>query len=807
MKAPVGWLKDFTPVEVSIKEFCDRMTLSGSKVEGVDKPGDAILRVVVGRILSIRPHPDADRLSICSVDVGGDRPLDIVTGASNIAEGQTVPVALDGAVLPDGTRISTGRLRGQLSEGMLCSMQELGLAPEDLPGADPDGILILTDHPLIGARIPAVLGLDETIVDFEITSNRPDCFCMEGLGREAAVTMGTPFLPMNPAPSGCIGQTSASCAAVCIEAPDLCFRYVGRVVNNVRVGPSPEWMRRRLRHAGMRPVNNVVDITNYVMLEIGQPMHAFDLDRIAGGRITVRRARREEVLRTLDGVERALDQDMAVIADDDGVVAVAGVMGGENSEIQADTTTLLLEAACFEPVHVRLAAKRLGMRTEASARFEKGLDPENCMRAIDRACDLMMQIGCGEPAQDAIEDWPTHLQAIRIPFRPDRFNALLGTGILAVEMRDILKAIGCGMDMDPAGEESVVPPSWRPDLRCDADLAEEIARFHGYSLIPATLLSGKETTLGGRSGRQRLQEILKDVMISQGFYECCTYSFESPRVLDSIRLPEQDSLRNAVMIRNPLGEEYGMMRTSMLPSMLRVAALNWSRQAPEMQVFEIAFTYHPVQSPIATLPDERRILSACAFARDDNGEKLFLRMKGTIEDMAARMGAEPPAFSVSGMRTPPYLHPGKTAELTFHGVHEGWAGYLHPAVAKSFGVPENSVYLELALDPFLDRAGRRKALRPLPRFPSVSRDLAVLVARVVSVGDLVGAITENGGEYLEDARLFDVYLGKQVAEDCKSAAFTLVFRAPDRTLTDDEVAAAMRNILAALETNFQARLR
>ncbi len=806
MKAPIGWLKDFTPIGVSVKEFCDRMTMSGSKVEGVESPGDRIENVVVGHILSVAPHPNADRLRVCSLDVGRSRPLSIVTGAANVAAGQHVPVALDGAMLPDGTRIHAGTLRGEPSEGMLCSMQELGLTAEDLPDADPEGILVLPDTSAVGQRIQGVLDLDETVVDFEITSNRPDCFCMEGLGREAAVTLGTRFTPVVPAPTTDAGPSTSSCARVAIETPDLCSRYVGRVVHNVKIGPSPDWMRSRLRHAGMRPVNNIVDITNYVMLEIGQPMHAFDLERVRGGRIIVRRALPGETLRTLDGTDRALDTGMCVIADEAGAVAVAGVMGGENSEIHEGTATLLLESACFDPIHVRMAAKRLGMRTEASSRFEKGLDARNCMRAMDRACELMVQIGCGEPASDAIEDWPIKKEAVRIAYMPQRINDLLGIDLPEPEIRGYLEAVGCGISDGADGGIAVLPPSWRPDLLCDADLAEEVARFYGYNRIPATLLSGKETTQGGRNERQKLQETVKDAMVSQGFYESCTYSFESPRVLDLMRLPAGDPLRDAIQIRNPLGEEYGMMRTSMLPSLLRVAALNASRSAPAVRIFEIAYTYHPKQLPVTGLPEERKTLACCLYAKDD-GETLFLQLKGALEEAEDRLGTPHADFLAAGADTPSYLHPGKTAALMAGDLRIGWMGYLHPTVADSFDVPDNTVYMELYLDPLLDRSTVRRSARPLPRFPSVTRDLAILVDRDMAAGDLLRTITEQGGTYLDSVRLFDIYQGKQVAEGKKSAAFTLVFQAPDRTLTDDEVAEAMQGILSALEMNHKARLR
>ena len=807
MKAPIGWLVDFTPVDVSTKEFCDRMTLSGSKVEGVEMPGESIDLVVAGKVLSVRPHPDADRLVVCSLDVGGDRPLDIVTGATNVMAGNRVPVALDGAKLPDGTRIHAGLLRGQASEGMLCSMQELGLTLDDLPEGDAEGILILSDDAVVGTRIQEVLGLDETVVDFEITSNRPDCFCMEGIAREAAATLGTIFHPAVPARVKGTGCSTASCASVRIEAPDLCLRYVGRVVHNVKVGPSPAWMRMRLRHAGMRPVNNIVDITNYVMLEIGQPMHAFDLQRLHGGNIQVRRASPGEKLVTLDGMERALDAEMAVIADDHGVVAVAGVMGGENSEILESTTTLLLESACFDPIHVRMAAKRLGLRTEASSRFEKGLDPENCMRAIDRACELMAEIGCGDPAADAVDAWPVKKPPVPILFRPDRINALLGTSIEADAMRGYLEKLGCTMVKDAGGKESVLAPTWRPDLVCDADISEEVARFHGYNQIPATLLSGKETTLGGRNERQRQLETLKDAMVSQGFFECCTYSFESPRVMDAMSVPEGEDMRNAVFIQNPLGEEYGMMRTSMLPSMLKAAAINWSRQAAAVQLFEIAYTYHPLQNPIQTLPEERQTLAACFYNRDDDGESLFFKMKGAVEDAAERLGAICPEFQAPGSGTPAWLHPGKSAAMMRQGVRIGWIGYLHPVVAERFGVPDHTVYMELALAPFLLDAKVRRSAKPLPRFPAVSRDIAVLVDRNITAGELIRDIRSHGGSSLASVRLFDVYQGKQVAEGSKSVAFSLVFQAPDRTLTDDEVSVSMNGILASLAESFKARLR
>ncbi len=802
MKVSIEWLKDFTPVNLENKTICDGLTLSGSKVENCITLGDDIQNVVTGRIEKIQKHPDADKLVICQIDIGGQT-LQIVTGAPNVHVGDLVPVAKDGAKLPGGVAIRTGLLRGQRSEGMLCSVSELGYTTADFPEAAADGIFLLPANTPVGQDIRNALKINDTIIDFEITSNRVDCFAVEGLARETAITFDLPFAAKEPEVKKPVADKSADLASISIEAPDLCYRYCGRVVKNIHVGSSPDWLRRRLRCAGMRPINNVVDITNYVMLELGQPMHAFDLAQLSGQQIRVRKASIGETMRTLDGADRLLDPSMLVIADANRAIALAGVMGAENSEITAQTRTILLESATFDSLAVRLAAKKVGLRTEASARFEKGLDVNNASRALDRACELIEQLGIGDVCTGVIDIWPVHPDPVRLTFEPAAINRLLGTNIDADWMISCLEKLGLVVEHAGKTYQAVIP-SYRPDLCGEADLAEEIARFYGYNRIEPSLLSGKQTTLGGRSQTQKTIEKIKNMFVSQGFFEACTYSFESYKQLDKLLLPADHPLRKNVQIQNPLGEDYSCMRTSMLPSLLEVAATNFNRSVDSARVFEIAYVYQPQSLPLTQLPDEIKHLTAFLYDETNdqkNGESFYL-LKGVAEEMFLHLGLSDISFCAEP--DCPWLHPGRSAGIFLNDRRIGQIGVVHPDVAANFGASLQTVVLDLILEPILQLASEQRQYRPLPRFPAVTRDLALLVSVEVPVGKLANVIRSAAGECLEQIRLFDIYQGQQVPAGKKSVAYNLIFRSADRTLNDEDIQPAMQQILKQLDEKCQA---
>ncbi|MDW7658826.1 MAG: phenylalanine--tRNA ligase subunit beta [Bacillota bacterium] len=804
MKTTMEWLREFVPINLDTKIIADEMTMTGSKVENTTTVGGLVTDITSGCITAIDRHPDADRLVICQVDIGA-RKLQIVTGATNISVQDKVPVAVDGAVLADGSVIRSGEIRGKLSDGMLCSVSELGFTVQDFPDATADGIYILPADTPVGQDIRTVLNLNDVVIDFEITSNRVDCFAVEGLAREAAVTFNLPFTPVRPVVLADHPQPASEQAAISIDAPDLCYRYCGRVVRDIRIGPSPAWLRRRLRGAGMRPINNLVDVTNYVMLELGQPMHAFDLEQLAGRSIHVRRARNGEIMRTLDSVDRRLDDTMLVIADDERAVALAGVMGAENSEVTTATRTVLLESATFNPIAVRQAARKVGLRTEASARFEKGLDVYNAERAVDRACELIEKIGAGRVCPGLIDAWPVRHAAVTVPFSTVGINAILGTELDESWLTGCLEKLSIPVRKTVTGLVADIP-SWRPDLLCEVDLAEEAARIYGYNNIKPSLLSGKQTTLGGRTPAQKIREKIKDFMLAAGFFEACTYSFESPRQLDRLQAPADHLLRRQVRITNPLGEDYSCMRTSMLPSLLTVASTNWNRSVEMARVFETAFVYQPETLPVMDLPREVRHLTAFIYdttAEADAGQ-LFFVLKGILDELLLHLGIRDVHYAPD---TAPWLHPGRCAALLVNGQKIGQVGEVHPDVAQAFIVPPRTVLLDVELDLLVEAASEERQFQALPRYPAVTRDLALIVDRSVSAGQLSDIIREAGGSLLEQVNLFDVYQGRQVADGCKSMAYSLVFRAEDRTLSDEMIAPVMQEILAQLAKKAKARLR
>ena len=791
MKAPISWLRDFVDINKDIKTYAEAMTLSGSKVEGIEDLGASIEKVVVGKIVSMRPHPNADKLQIADVDIG-TKTLQVVTGAPNVKTGDFIPLALPGAKLPGG-EIKAAKLRGVESFGMMCSIDELNLTRDYLPDAPEYGVYVFKNNPEAGKDIREVLGL-EPVVEFEITNNRPDCFSIVGLARESAVTLNSAFSkPVITVKEEAEGKAS-DYVSVSVENPELCARYAARVVTDVKIEPSPLWMQG-LAAAGMRPINNIVDITNYVMLELGQPMHAFDFKCIKGGHIIVRSARKDEKITTLDGQLRKLDQSMLVIADEERAVALAGIMGGENSEVTPDTTTLLLESANFNGTSVRLTSKKVGIRSEASSRFEKGLDIDNAITAINRAAQLIEELGAGKVVPGIIDCNPVKPEQLKIKLNPGNINRLLGTNIDAGWMLNLFEKLEFGVDRETM---TLTVPCFRPDVKREADLAEEVARFYDYNNIIPTLLPGKATTLGRKTFRQKMEDFIIEQMLSSGLYETYTYSFTSPKVFDRLNLPKDDKQRNAVVITNPLGEDFSVMRTTTIPQMLEVINTNYNRKVDEGRFFEISYVYLPREGEM--LPDEKRTLTIGMYGNTD-----FYGIKGIVEQLILQMNIKNAEFIAE--KNNPVFHPGKTARVVIGGETAGYVGEIHPDVADNFDCPYDTYIAVLEIKPLVENAVMEREYKPLPRYPAVSRDIAVIVSDDLPVGDIEKALKSRGGEYLEEIRLFDVYRGEQVPEGKKSVAYTLVFRSPDRTLVDDDVNRAVEDMLNELRRSFDAVLR
>ena len=798
MKAPIRWLKDFVDINVGIKEYVDAMTMSGSKVEGVGDMGAGIDKVVVGKIINMEKHPDADKLKVCKVDVGSET-LQVVTGAPNVKEGDYIPLALVGAKLPGG-EIKLSKLRGVESYGMMCSIEELKLTKDYLPDAPDYGVYVLSGTPQPGTDIKDILNLDK-IVEFEITSNRPDCLCIFGLARETAATLGVPFKKPVINVKEEAGEDANSYVSVEIEDPDLCPRYTARIVKDVKIEPSPAWMQQRLAAAGMRSINNIVDITNYVMLELGQPMHAFDFSQLSDSKIIVRTAREGETLRTLDGQDRVLDSSMLVIADTRRPVGIAGVMGGENSEIEGDTRMLLLESANFNGTSIRLTSKKMGLRSEASSRFEKGLDPENTITAVNRCAELVELLGAGRVVRGVIDCNRVKPVKDTIRLDPDRINAFLGTEIPAEKMINIFKSIE--FEFDEASMMLRIP-SFRSDIESAADLSEEVARFYDYNNIKPSLLSGKESAQGRKTYKQRMEDVIRDAMSGCGMNEAYTISFTSPDVFDTILLPKDHPSRKAVVISNPLGEDYSIMRTTTLPDMLRILAINYSRKISDARLFELSYVYRPVEGE--QLPVEEETLTLGMYGENVD----FFDLKGAIEELMTAMGIK--NFEFRPVKDEPSFHPGRTAGLfikTTDGSVKRAAilGEIHPEVAENTECPARTYVAMADVGVLIEASTLSRKYEQLPRFPALTRDMAIVIKDDIYVADLINVIRRKGGEFLEDARLFDVYKGSQVPDGMKSAAFALSFRAPDRTLKDEEVNIAMERILKNLEKDFGAQLR
>ncbi|MFR3242597.1 MAG: phenylalanine--tRNA ligase subunit beta [Lachnospira sp.] len=798
MNTSLNWIKAMVPgLEVTDQEFRDAMTLSGTKVENFTAFDKNLDKIVVGQIESVEKHPDADKLVICQVNVGSET-VQIVTGAPNIpvgSSGQKVPVVLDGgrvagghdggALPEDGIKIKKGKLRGVESFGMMCAIEELGSSREFYPDAPENGIYILGDDAQVGEDAVHYLGLDDTVFEYEITNNRVDCYSIIGIAREAAATFRKPFTPPVVTETG-NAEDINDYVKVDVEATDLCSRYTARLVKNIKLAPSPKWMQRRLASAGIRPINNIVDITNYVMEEYGQPMHAYDYDTLAGGKIVVRRAKDGEKFMTLDGQERILDSDMLMICDGEKAVGLAGIMGGENSKITDDVKTMLFEAATFDGTNIRKATKRLGLRTDASGKFEKGLDPENALAAMNRACQLIEELGAGEIVGGVVDVYPNKKERVRVPFEPERINALLGTNVSVEEMLGYFKMLE--LDYDEAKQELIIP-TFRQDLLRTADIAEEVARFFGYANIPTTLPHGA-STMGKISFKQRVEDVAGEIAQFCGFSQAMTYSFESPKVFDKLKLAADAEERKTVVISNPLGEDFSIMRTLPLNGMLNSLATNYNRRNKDVKLYELAKVYVPVEGE--DLPDER-----VQFTLGFYGDGDFFTMKGVVEEFLEKIGMSArPEYDPEAGKT--FLHPGRQAEILYKDTVIGYLGEVHPDVADTYGLGERTYIAVLDLPEILPFASFDRKYEGIAKFPAVTRDISMVMPKTVLVGEVEKIIEKRGGKLLEKYNLFDIYEGAQIKEGFKSVAYTISFRAKDRTLEDKDIQPIMEKILEDL---------
>lgn len=798
MNTALSWIKAYVPdLECTAQEYTDAMTLSGTKVEGYEKLDKNLEKIVVGQIKTIEPHPNADKLIVCQVDVGNEM-IQIVTGAPNVKEGDKVPVVLDGgkvagghdgSPLPEnGIKIKKGKLRGVESFGMMCSIEELGSSKEMYPDAPENGIYILKEDAPVGADAVEVLGLHDVVFEYEITSNRVDCYSVLGIAREAAATFRKEFKAPEVKMTG-NEEDIHDYLSVEVRDDELCPRYCARMVKNIKLGPSPEWMQRRLAASGIRPINNIVDITNYVMEEYGQPMHAFDYDLLAKHQIIVQRAGDKEQFQTLDGQMRTLDSSMLMICDGEKSVGIAGIMGGENSKITDDVQTMVFEAACFDGTNIRLSAKKLGLRTDASGKFEKGLDPNNAEEAVNRACQLIEELGCGEVVGGMIDHYPVKKEEKRVVFDPESINALLGTNLSKEQMLSYFEPLELKYDKEA---EELIIPTFRQDIECGADVAEEVARFFGYDNIPTTLPSGEATT-GKLSFKLRIEEVAKDIAEFCGFSQAMTYSFESPKVFDKLLMPKDSKLRETVTIMNPLGEDYSIMRTTPLNGMLTSLSTNYNRRNKNVRLYEIGNIYLPKALPVTELPEERT-----QFTLGMYGEGDFFTMKGVVEEFFDKVGLhEKISYDPNAGRS--FLHPGRQANIVYRGNVVGYLGEIHPAVTDNYAIGER-VYIAVIDMPFIvEYASFDRKYTGIAKYPAVTRDISMLMKKEILVGQVEEIIEEKGGKLVESYHLFDLYEGSQIEEGYKSVAYSIVFRAADHTLEEKEVSAAMEKILTALE--------
>lgn len=812
MKASIEWLKEYADINVSAKELADILTMTGSKVETIEEQGGDIQNVVVGKILEIKPHEDSDHLVVTKVDVGNGEILQIVTGANNINENDIVPIAKDGAKLPGGIEIKTGKLRGVDSCGMMCSVGELGLDIANYPNQILDGIMILSSEKnekvgknteledKLGLDIKELLGLNQTIIDFEITPNRPDCLSIEGLGRETAVSLKEPF--KNPRKNidemKVEDKDNLEGLTVEITAPDLCYRYIARVVKNVKIAPSPDWMVKRLNACGVRSINNIVDITNYVMLEMGQPMHAFDINSIEGKHITVRRAEKDEKIVTLDDQERNLNENMLVIADSKKPVAIAGVMGGQNSEIEDDTQMVVFESAVFNGGSVRKTAKAVGLRTEASSRYEKGLSPENAIRAVNRAVELVELLGAGEAVEGKVDVYPTKQKVNKIPLQVERINSLLGIQVSKQEMIDILEKLDIKVENDV-----VIAPYFRQDVEQLADVAEEILRFYGYDKLETTLINA-ETTLGGRNKEQNIQTNVAKLLVNLGLSEICTFGFLSEKDLKKCNIEDNNEyITEAVKIQNPLSEDYTIMKTTSVPTMMQMLQNNNNYKNKEVKLFDISRTYQNKNEAIqkGELPQENNILTIGMYSDSED----FYTLKGLVEEILEVTGLT--RYDIQKEVNNKMYHPGRCANFKVGNDVIATFGEANPLLTRNYDISQRVLLAEINLDKISKYARSNKKYAPITKFPAVERDISMVIDESVEVGEIEKIIQKKAKKTLEEAKLFDVYRSEKLGENKKSVAYSLKFRVPDRTLKDEEINSIMTEILAELEKQLGAELR
>ena len=797
MQTSLSWIKKYVPdLTATDQEYVDAMTLSGTKAEGYVRLDADLDKIVVGQIEKIEPHPDANKLVVCQVNVGSET-VQIVTGAPNVEVGQKVPVVLDGGrvagnhdgkMTAGGIKIKKGKLRGVESCGMMCSIEELGSDRYMHPEAPEYGIYVFGDDVEVGADAIELLGLHDTVVEYEVTSNRVDCYSVMGIAREAAATFNKPFYAPEVKVTG-NDEKAEDYVKVTVENTELCPRYCARVVKNVKIGPSPKWMQECLVSVGIRPINNLVDITNYVMEEYGQPMHAYDLATIKGQHIIVKCAQDGDEFVTLDGQTRKLDHDVLMINDEEGPVGIAGIMGGQNSMITDQVQTVLFEAACFDGTNIRLSSKRVGMRTDASGKFEKGLDPENARAAIDRACQLMEELGAGEVVGGCVDIYPNPVEERKVAFEPEKINALLGTNLTAEQMLEYLNRVELKLDPET---NMIVVPTFRQDIFRTADIAEEVARFFGYDNIPTTL--PKATTAGGVSFGERIEQIARDVAEMDGFSQGYCYSFESPKVFDKLLYAPDAPERQAIQILNPLGEDFSIMRTVSVNGLLVSLGNNYNHRNKSVKLYELGNVYLPKSLPLTELPDERKQLTLCMYDAGD-----FFTMKGTIENFMERVGMKKKAVydPKAGI---PYLHPGRQAKIIYDGVEIGFLGELHPQAAKNYEIGTRAYVAVLDMPSIVPMCSFDYKYKGVAKFPAVSRDLSMVVPKEIMVGDIEKMIETRGGKLLESLQLFDVYEGNQIDRGFKSVAYSVTFRAPDRTLSEDDITGVMKKILNGLES-------
>lgn len=799
MNTSLSWIKAYVPdLDVTAQEYTDAMTLTGTKVEGFERLDKNLEKIVVGEILSIDRHPDADKLVICQVNVG-DETLQIVTGAPNVHVGDKVPVVLDGGKvagghdggpLPeDGITIKAGKLRGVDSYGMMCSIEELGSDRNMYPDAPESGLYILPADAVPGEDAIALLGLRDTVFEYEITSNRVDCYSVLGIAREAAATFGKEFKAPVITKTG-NSEDINDYLKVTVENTDLCKRYCARMVKNIHLAPSPKWLQHRLAASGIRPINNIVDITNYIMEEYGQPMHAFDYDLLAGHEIVVKCAKDGDVFQTLDGQERKLDHTVLMINDAEKEVGIAGIMGGENSKITDDVKTMVFECATFDGTNIRLSAKKVGLRTDASGKYEKGLDPNTAEEAVNRACQLIEELGAGEVVGGMIDVYPVKAEESRVKFQPEKINALLGTDIAPETMLQYMEKIELRYDPE-TGE--IVAPTWRQDIHCMADLAEEVARFYGYDKIGTTLPTGEATT-GKLSYKLRVEQIARNVAEFCGFSEGMTYSFESPKVFDKLNIPAEDAARQTVVISNPLGEDFSVMRTLPLHGMLNSLSTNYNRRNKNVRLYELANVYLPKSLPLTELPDERMQFTLGMYGDGD-----FFTMKGVVEEffdkagMHGRVSYDPEAGKT-------FLHPGRQAAILYEGDMVGYLGEVHPDVLDNYKIGEKAYVAVLDMPAVTPHTSFDRKYTGIAKYPAVSRDLSMVVPKNILVGQIEEMIVQRGGKILESYNLFDIYEGSQILEGYKSVAYSITFRAKDHTLEEKEINGAMNKILNGLKS-------